>query len=129
MVCLLLQAGRLAVSQCFQSNGGYNMMTVIALLSNGTQGQLPQNPDQMRQALCGSQRQIVACIFDNIRKFNGSQQCKSLSAFIRLEQETVGLMNSVQQMCGTGKYFAFKGTISNSIENFLSTQTLTTGVF
>ncbi|XP_045161155.2 uncharacterized protein LOC123526175 [Mercenaria mercenaria] len=96
------QAGRTAVSQCFQQNGGFQMITVIALLSNGTQGQLPPNSDQIKQNLCQSQGQIVACVFNNIRRFNGTQQCSTPAAYIRLEQETVGLLNGVQQMCGKG---------------------------
>lgn len=46
------QAGRAAVSQCFQQNGGFQMVTVIALLSNGTQGMLPPNSEQVKQTLC-----------------------------------------------------------------------------
>ncbi|XP_060578882.1 uncharacterized protein LOC132735878 [Ruditapes philippinarum] len=96
------QAGRAAVSQCFQQNGGFQMVTVIALLSNGTQGQLPPNSDQIKQNLCQSHQQIVACVFSGIKRFNGTQQCNTPAAFTRLEQETVGLLNGVQQMCGKG---------------------------
>ena len=45
-------AGRSIVSQCFQSNGGFQMQYVINLLSNGTQGQRATNPTQMRRNLC-----------------------------------------------------------------------------
>ena len=44
--------GRNTVSQCFLSNGGFQMQFVISLLSNGSQGQLPPNPTQMKRALC-----------------------------------------------------------------------------
>ena len=47
------QAGRSAVAQCFQQNGGFEMSVVIALLSNGTQGQLPPNSEMYKQTLCG----------------------------------------------------------------------------
>ncbi|KAL4220840.1 hypothetical protein ACF0H5_019108 [Mactra antiquata] len=96
------QAGRAAVSQCFQQNGGFQMMTVIALLSNGTQGQLPPNSEQVKQSLCQAHTRIVACVFSSITRFNGTDQCNTLAAFIRLEQETAGLLNGVQQMCGKG---------------------------
>ena len=45
-------AGRVAVATCFQNNGGFRMDIVIALLSNGTQGQLPANSNQLKENLC-----------------------------------------------------------------------------
>lgn len=45
---------------------------------------------------------IVACVFNSIRRFNGTDQCSTIAAYVRLEQETVGLLNGVQQMCGKG---------------------------
>ena len=45
-------AGRVAVATCFQNNGGFRMDVVIALLSNGTQGQLPANSNQVKENLC-----------------------------------------------------------------------------
>ena len=45
-------AGRTAVATCFQTNGGFQMAIVIALLSNGTQGQLPANANQIKDNLC-----------------------------------------------------------------------------
>ena len=45
-------AGRVAVATCFQNNGGFRMDIVIALLSNGTQGQLPANSAQLKDTLC-----------------------------------------------------------------------------
>ena len=44
--------GRDTVAQCFLSNGGFQMQYVISLLSNGSQGQMPPNPSQMKRALC-----------------------------------------------------------------------------
>ncbi|WAR14528.1 hypothetical protein MAR_004633 [Mya arenaria] len=96
------QAGRAVVSQCFQQNGGFEMLTVIALLSNGTQSPLPPNPESVRQNLCQANRQIVACVFASIERYNGSQECSTESSYTRLKQETVGLLNGVQQMCGQG---------------------------
>ncbi|KAH3822353.1 hypothetical protein DPMN_124130 [Dreissena polymorpha] len=96
------QVGRQAVSQCFQQNGGFDMMTVIALLSNGTQGQLPQNPNLVKQNLCQASGPIISCVFSGIARFNNSQQCSTIASYVRLEQETVGLLTGVQVMCGKG---------------------------
>ncbi|KAK3577919.1 hypothetical protein CHS0354_015469 [Potamilus streckersoni] len=98
------QAGRNAVSRCFQSNGGFQMQNVIAVLSNGSQGSLPPNSDQVRKGICQGQSPIISCVFTSVNSLRTSDQCPSRNDFIRLEQETVGLITGLQTMCGSGKF-------------------------
>ncbi|XP_052820402.1 uncharacterized protein LOC128246250 [Mya arenaria] len=96
------QMGRDAVTRCFQSNGGYQMQHVVAVLSNGTQGPIPRNVQQVKTGLCSLQGTIIACIFSAISNLRNTQTCPAVPEYIRLEQEAIELVSRLQQMCGNG---------------------------
>ncbi|KAK3577918.1 hypothetical protein CHS0354_015468 [Potamilus streckersoni] len=97
------QAGRIAVSQCFKSNGSFQMTDVISLLSNRTQRPLSLNSDQLRRRICQNQSEIITCMSKNINGLQNTQHCSTQNDFKRLEQETVGFINRIQTTCGHGQ--------------------------
>ena len=51
-----------------------------------------------------AQGNIIACVFSGVNSLRNSQQCPTMTAFVRLEQETVTLISELQQICGNGKF-------------------------
>ena len=52
--CPYNEKRELTMGACFvlQANGGFQMQYVLAILSNGTQGPMPRNLQQMSSNLC-----------------------------------------------------------------------------
>ncbi|KAL3860988.1 hypothetical protein ACJMK2_007081, partial [Sinanodonta woodiana] len=93
------QAGRNSLAQCFKSSGGFQMTEVMKLLSNRTQRPLSLNSDLMRRRICQNQSEIVTCLLKNITDLQNTQHCPTPNDFVRLEQETVGFINRIQNSC------------------------------
>ena len=64
-----------------------------------------------------AQGNIIACVFSGVNSLRNSQQCPTMTAFVRLEQETVTLISELQQICGNGKSPHFITTTTNNNNN------------
>ncbi|KAL4221172.1 hypothetical protein ACF0H5_019436 [Mactra antiquata] len=97
-------SGRDTIARCIQTNGGLTMQDLISVLSEGSQGgPLPRNSAQISSAVCRSQGTIIGCIFSGVSGLRSSTQCTTNNQeYVRLEQETVGIVSGIQQMCGKG---------------------------
>ncbi|XP_052212646.1 uncharacterized protein LOC127831667 [Dreissena polymorpha] len=94
--------GREAVSRCFETNSGFQMQYVLAVLSNGSQALMPRNAQQVVAGLCSSQGAITLCIESAMGNPRSSRTCWDFPEYKRLGLEILALESSLQQICGNG---------------------------
>eukprot|EP00105_Crassostrea_gigas_P024249 XP_011444437.2 PREDICTED: uncharacterized protein LOC105340197 [Crassostrea gigas] len=90
-------------ASCFQRSG-LPMMTIDAVLTNGTIAPLPSNSNIMdlRKNLCGIRAQIIQCVVPPTLNMRGKPPCTDSAEFNFAENQVVRRLTALQNACGAG---------------------------
>ncbi|XP_062594249.1 uncharacterized protein LOC134255753 [Saccostrea cucullata] len=90
-------------ASCFQRSG-LSMLTIDAVLTNGTIAPLPPNSNIMdlRKTLCGIRAQIIQCIVPTTLNMRGKPPCTDSAEFNFAENQVVRRLTALQNACGAG---------------------------